>query len=419
MSILCRKCYKEWCNNQDDITRCTRCTSSQLLKHSELNSLSIAHIDCDAFYASIEKRDNPNLGDRPVLVGGHRRGVVMAACYVARHYGCRSAMPMFQALKACPHAVVIKPDIKKYTAVGREIRKLLTETTPLVEPLSIDEAFLDLSGTERLHRGSPARTLVQLVNTIKDVVGISVSVGLSYNKFLSKVASDIEKPRGFTIIGREEALTFLENRPVSTIWGVGKSLEKKVNRDGINTIGQLRILDEKELILRYGVIGRRLYQFSHGQDNRPVVPYTKAKTISAETTFVDDSCDPIALAKYLWPLCEKVSSRLKNDKLVGTRITLKLRTQNFRLVTSSQTLITPTQLADTIFDVGRRLLNGKADGTNFRLIGILVGNLTNSNNTDTIDYLDPTANKRAAVERAIDNVRAKLGNDAITKGRSL
>lgn len=213
---LCRDCATPVLSPAD---RCSGCGSPRLIFHRELHSLKIAHIDCDAFYASVEKRDDPSLRDRPVIVGGAQRGVVSAACYIARIKGVHSAMPMFQARKLCPDAVVIRPDMQKYSAVGRQIRTLMQATTPLVEPVSIDEAFLDLSGTERLHHGSPAATLIKLIQSIEAECGITASVGLSYNKSLAKLASDLDKPRGFAILGRHDAPAFLGELPVNKIWG--------------------------------------------------------------------------------------------------------------------------------------------------------------------------------------------------------
>ena len=272
MSTICRDCTRPLTRDAL-VSRCPECGSRRLLAHPELDTLAIAHIDCDAFYATIEKRDDPSLTDKPVIVGGGKRGVVSAACYVSRTYGVHSAMPMFKALKACPDAVVIRPDMRKYVAVGREVRALMLETTPLVEPLSIDEAFLDLSGTERLHGASPARTLVRLIRGIEETLGITASVGLSYNKSLAKIASDLDKPRGFAVIGRAEAQSFLEGQPVGLIWGVGKALQRRLTGDGIRTIGQLRALDEGALTARYGAIGKRLAHVCRGKENRQVNPH--------------------------------------------------------------------------------------------------------------------------------------------------
>ncbi|MEE8248323.1 MAG: DNA polymerase IV, partial [Alphaproteobacteria bacterium] len=268
--------------------RCPRCASPRLLRHPELSSLALAHVDCDAFYAAVEKRDHPEIAHRPVIVGGGRRGVVSAACYVARTFGVHSAMPMFKALKACPDAVVLRPNMEKYAAVGREVRALMLELTPLVEPLALDEAFLDLSGTERLHRRGPAEILARLARDVEDQVGITVSIGLSYNKFLAKVASDLDKPRGFAVIGRAEARAFLASQPVSLIWGVGAALRKRLEADGFDTIAQLARTAEGDLVARYGAIGRRLARFARGEDERRVDPNAPAKSISAETTFDRD-----------------------------------------------------------------------------------------------------------------------------------
>jgi DNA polymerase-4 len=415
--VLCRDCL-----SQDPVGaagRCAGCGSPRIASHAELNDLVIAHIDCDAFYASVEKRDDPSLADRPVIVGGGRRGVVAAACYVARVYGIRSAMPMFKALKACPDAAVVRPNMAKYAEAGRQVRELMRSVTPLVEPLSIDEAFLDLSGTQALHGGSPARTLARLVLRIERDVGVSASIGLSYNKFLAKTASDLDKPRGFAIIGRAEALDFLAPRKASMIHGVGRALDSRLRRDGITTIGDLRKIDEVTLARRYGSIGRRLYRFSRGQDNRPVDPSEKIKSLSSETTFNRDISDFAGLRHELWPLCEKLSGRLKNKELAGRRITLKLKGGDFRQITRSRTLPAPTALAEVLYRSALPLLEREADGRPFRLIGIGAEDFCDASLADPPDLLDAAAGKRADTERAIDEVRRKLGAGAITRGRNL
>ncbi len=417
MSALCRDCAAEW--QAAAPRRCTECGSRRLIAHPELGELAIAHLDCDAFYASIEKRDDPALADRPVIVGGGRRGVVAAACYVARTYGVRSAMPMFKALKACPDAVVIRPDMKKYGEVGRAVRALMREVTPLVEPLSIDEAFLDLAGTERLHGGSPARTMARLVRRIAGEIGIPASVGLSYNKFLAKIASDIDKPQGFAVIGRAEAVAFLAGQPVGLIWGVGQAMQKRLIADGFATIGQLRSMDEADLVARYGAIGRRLARFSRGRDERRIEPHAPVKSISSETTFDRDIGDPERLKARMWRQCEQVAARLKSGELAGQTVTLKLKSADFRLRTRSRTLDAPTQLAEVLYRAATPLLEREADGTRFRLIGVGASRLSPGAGADPPDLLDPDAGRRASVERAIDDVRARLGHDAIGKGRGL
>jgi len=417
MSALCRDCAEIL--EEPPPERCPACRGRRTVSHPALDALSIAHIDCDAFYASVEKRDDPSLAEKPVIVGGAKRGVVSAACYVARTYGVRSAMPMFKALKACPDAVVIPPNMSKYAAVGREVRALMLEATPLVEPLSIDEAFLDLSGTERLHGASPARTLIRLIRRIESEIGVTASVGLSYNKSLAKIASDLDKPRGFAIIGRAESGSFLAEQPISLIWGVGPALQKKLHAGGIRTIGQLREYDEAALIARYGAMGKRLYWFCRGEDQRRVTPHGAAKSVSAETTFNDDHRDFEALKSRLWRLCEKVSSRLKAKDLAGGTVTLKLKSADFRSRTRATTLEAPTQLAEVLFRAGAALLEREIDGTAYRLIGIGASALTDASRADPPDLLDPDAGKRAKVERVIDAVRDKLGADAIGKGRGL
>jgi len=417
MGFLCRDCLN---TDADGRRACPACGSARTVAHDELHALAIAHIDCDAFYATVEKRDDPALRDRPVLVGGAGgRGVVMAACYVARRFGCRSAMPMFKARALCPDAVVIRPDMAKYQRVGREVRALMQEATPLVEPLSVDEAFLDLSGTEKLHRGSPARTLARLIGRIEDEIGITATVGLSHNKFLAKIASDLDKPRGFAVIGRAETPGFLEHQPVGAIWGVGAVLRRRLAADGLHEIGALRRLSEAELVARYGAIGRRLWRFSHGEDDRRVDPAGAHKSMSAETTFARDLTRRADLETRLWPLCEKVAARAKAAALGGGVVTLKLKTADFRIRTRSRTLPHPTQLAEVIWRNAAELLAREATGTAFRLIGVGLSEFAGAEAADPPDLADPDAGRTKAVEHTIDDLRARFGDGAIGRGRGL
>jgi DNA polymerase IV len=353
-----------------------------------------------------------------VIVGGGRRGVVATACYVARLYGVRSAMPMFKALKACPDAVVIRPNMAKYKEVGHRIRAFMQEITPLVEPLSIDEAFLDLNGTETLHGGAPARTLAALALRIEQAFDLTVSVGLSYNKYLAKIASELDKPRGFAVIGRGEARQFLADRPVGVIWGVGKALQQALARDGIVKVRDLWPYEETALAARYGAMGHRLYRFSRGEDDRRIDPDAPTKSISAETTFDEDLSDGSALSRELWPLCETVARRLKRSGLAGRTVTLKLKTREFRLFTRRQRLSDPTQLAERIFQAARGLLSRESDGRRFRLIGVGVIDLVDSALADPPNLLEPERARHARVEQAIDRVRDRLGPAAIVKGRA-
>jgi len=326
---------------------------------------------------------------------------------------------MFKALAACPEAVVVKPDMRKYAAVARDVRALMRDLTPLVEPVSIDEAFLDLSGTERLHHASPAVSMGRLAKRIEEEIGITVSVGLSHNKFLAKMASDLDKPRGFAVIGREETLSFLASKPVSMIWGVGKALETKLARDGITRIAQLQKMEENDLMARFGSMGSRLYRLSRGLDSRHVEPAHEAKSISAETTFMRDIRDKAELDRILWPLCEKVAARAKAAGLSGSTVVLKLKTADFKLRTRSQTLPDPPQLAEVIYRVASPLLAREATGTSFRLLGVGISGLADGDLADPPDMLDPAATRRAEAERAMDRLRAKFGDKSIVKGRGM
>ncbi|AWM87303.1 DNA polymerase IV [Microvirga sp. 17 mud 1-3] len=412
--ILCRDCLAETAASVAE--RCGACGSPRLLRHPERDTLAIAHVDCDAFFAAVEKRDDPSLADKPVIIGGGKRGVVSTACYVARTYGVRSAMPMFKALQACPHAVVIKPNIDKYRVAGRAVREMMQELTPLVEPVSIDEAFLDLSGTERLHHGSPAFTLAKFAKRVEAEIGITVSVGLSYNKFLAKIASDLAKPRGFSIIGRQEAADFLAGKPVSIIHGIGASAQNRLAKAGVTTIAQLREVDPKLLFAALGRDAQRLSRLAVGRDDRPVKPERETKSISAETTFDTDLRAFEDLEPILWRLSEKVSRRLKAAGFAGRSITLKLKDSEFRLLTRTRSGLPATQLAQRLFDTGRQMLKTACDGTAYRLIGIGAADLCDGAEADRGDLADQTVVRQAHMESAIDRIREKFGTDALQKG---
>jgi DNA polymerase-4 len=393
--------------------RCSECGSPRLVRHHALPSLALAHIDCDAFYATVEKRDNPELADKPVIIGGGKRGVVSAACYIARTFGVRSAMPMFKALALCPSAMVIRPDMAKYVRVGREVRHAMQALTPLVEPLSIDEAFLDLGGTQRVHGMIPAKVLARFARDVEREVGISVSVGLSCNKFLAKIASELDKPRGFAALDQVEAGALLADKPVGFIFGVGPATQEKLIQRGFRTIADLQRADELELMKQFAAEGRRLWRLARGIDDRRVVPDRGAKTISSETTFEADIRDFAKLEKMLWRLSEKVSSRLKSSELAGSTITLKLKTADFRQRTRAQTIHAPTQLASKIFAVTREMLAKEIDGTAFRLMGAGVSALQRGSQADDTDMLD---RRSAHAERAMDDLRRKFGDNAVIRG---
>jgi len=413
MPGFCRDCRRDV---PEQAVRCSACGSPRLLRHPEIDTLAIAHVDCDAFYATIEKRDDPTLADKPVIVGGRQRGVVLTACYVARTFGVRSAMPMFEARRLCPHASVVRPDMEKYARVGRQVRELMFKLTPLVEPVSIDEAFMDLSGTARLHGMSPAKALAVFAGDVERALGITVSIGLSSNKFLAKIASDLDKPRGFAVLGGREAAAFLASRPVTLIFGVGKIAQQRLARDGLHTIGDLQRAGERELRRRHGAEGARLFRLAHGLDDRPVHAEREAKSISAETTFDRDIADFRPLELRLWRLSEKVSSRLKANALAGSTVTLKLKTADFRIRTRAHSLGHPTHLASRIFAVGRELLARETDGTMFRLIGIGLSGLCDTDGADFADLID---RRSAEAEQAIDRLRQRFGDEAVVKGLAL
>ncbi|MGB8364985.1 MAG: DNA polymerase IV [Rhizomicrobium sp.] len=414
MSAFCRDCLADAGDSQH---RCRACGGRHILRHRELDTLTIAHIDCDAFYAAVEKRDDPSLLDKPVIIGGGVRGVVSTACYIARISGVRSAMPMFEARKLCPQAVVIRPNMAKYAQVAREVRRLMRELTPLVEPLSLDEAYLDLGGTELLHGMIAAKTMARLERRIETEIGITASIGLSYNKFLAKLASELDKPRGFAVIGRAEALGFLRDKPVGFIRGVGKALVSKLAKDGITHIAQLQDAEPRTLARRYGSTGLWLHRLARADDTRAVDPSGEMKSISSETTFANDIANPVELERILWRQAERVSARAKASELGGRTIVLKLKSANFRIRTRSVSLAAPTQLADRIFRVARQALAREADGTAFRLLGVGIGNLCAASECDPVDLVDKDGAKRAAAEHAVDRVRGKFGAGAVGKGR--
>ena len=387
-----------------------------MVTHAELDKLVIAHLDCDAFYASVEKRDRPELRDVPVIVGGGHRGVVATACYVARQYGVGSAMPMFKALKACPDAVVIKPDFAKYKHESRRILGALANLTPLIQTLSLDEAWADLSGTERLNGGPPAWQLAQLQKWIEDEVGLTVSIGLAPNRFLAKVASEMDKPRGFSVIG-SEAQQLLAPRPVSILPGVGPIFGRTLRADGFDTIGRLAEADVRDLVKRYGDWGLRLSDLAHGRDSRPVDPEHDRKGMSAETTFNVDLSKAADLETELWPLCEKLASKARRDGIAGRVVTLKLRRSDFRILTRRRTLPDPVQTARTLFAEGRALLTPEL-GTPYRLIGIGMADLVDA--ADVAPGLFAADRTRELnTETTIDRLRDRFGPGAVISGRSL
>jgi DNA polymerase-4 len=417
MPALCRDCLTTF---ETAPKRCSQCGLPRITVHPELFTLSIAHMDCDAFYASVEKRDNPELASKPVIIGGGQRGVVSTACYVARVRGVKSAMPMFQALKLCPEAIVVRPRMEEYVKASKAIRAMMQDLTPAIEPLSLDEAFMDMTGTNKLHGAPPAVMLAKLIKRMKGELGLTGSIGLSHNKFLAKVASDLDKPRGFSVIGKAETNSFLLDKPIGLIWGVGAVAKESLGKAGIQTFSDLLRWDRQDLNQRFGSLGDRLWHLARGHDLRRVTSDAPVKSISNETTFFEDTSDSDILDGHIWRLAEKVSDRAKARDMAGRVVTLKLKRKDHKSLSRRVTLRDPTQIADRIYRTARDLFDQVGPQGPYRLIGVGLSDLVGDADSDlTSDLLDPNAAKRTKAERATDAIRAKFGSDAIVKGRSL
>jgi DNA polymerase-4 len=415
MRTLCRDCF--W-TGADAPRRCPSCGSPRMLTHPDLATLSMAHMDCDAFYASVEKRDRPELRDVPLIVGGGVRGVVTTCCYIARMSGVRSAMPMFKARALCPQAVILPPEFSKYRAESKRIFAKVRDLTPLVQPLSLDEAWIDLSGTERLHGAPPAMMLARLQAEIEAEIGLTVSIGLAANKFMAKIASEIDKPRGFSVIGATESRSFLAPRPVRILPGVGPVLAASLEKAGYRTVGDIAAADLRDLADRFGAHGLHLHKLAHGQDSRAVNPEQSRKTISAETTFNNDLSAISDLEDRLWPLCEKVARQLRAEGIAGRVAGLKLRTPDFRIITRRRTLPVPTQTARTLFNVARELLAAEPPGRSYRLIGAGLSDFIEASAAEG-DFFADSEKRSLKSETAVDALRARFGKGAVVTGRSL
>lgn len=415
MKSLCRDCFR---TGDDQPRRCPSCGSMRVIRHEELGALGMAHLDCDAFYASVEKRDRPELRDVPLIVGGGVRGVVTTCCYIARMSGVRSAMPMFKATRLCPQAVILKPDFQKYRTESKRIFSKVRDLTPLVQGLSLDEAWMDLSGTERLHGAPPAVTLARLQAEIEAEIGLTVSIGLAPNKFLAKIASDLDKPRGFSVIGATEAVSFLAGKPVGIMPGVGPVMVASLEKAGYRTVGDIAAADLRDLADRFGAHGLHLHKLALGQDSRPVNPNEARKTISAETTFNNDLTAVEALEDRLWPLCEKVARQLRAEGIAGRVAHLKLRTPDFRIITRRRTLPVPTQTARTLFGVARELLAAEPPGTAYRLIGAGLSDFAPADEAGA-DFFADDERRALRGETAVDALRARFGKTAVVTGRAL
>ncbi len=422
MQTLCLNCT-HFFDADKPVKVCSNCYSRSLISHNELSILSIIHMDCDSFFASVEKRDNPELLNKPLIIGGDSgRSVVSTACYIARTFGVKSAMPMYKAKKLCPQAVILRGSMKKYAKVSRQIVEKMSKLTPMVEQVSVDEAFLDLSGTEKLHKKHPCQMVAQLAKDIESDIGITISIGLSYNKFLAKMASDLEKPKGFSVLGQQNIKQTLAPFPITKIWGVGKVFAKKLQQNGIETFADLQQISEQDLLRTYGKMGTRLKYFAVGEDNRNVKPQAREsgrKSIGRETTFARDIFDIKILKAKIWDLCEQVHQDAKRLKKSGYTITLKLKTNDFQTLTRSHTLTSPTLLANIMFDVACTSLDKMNENLSYRLLGISLSNLADAQNADPLDFLEPKKITNQKIENAMDTIRDKFGIKSVYKGRSV
>jgi DNA polymerase IV len=411
---LCRDCLRKGSN---DSARCAHCGSPRTVSLEDMGALTIAHVDCDAFYAAVEKRDDPSLNDKPLIVGGAGpRGVVATCCYIARTFGVRSAMPMSRARALCPHAVVLPPDMAKYARVGHEIRARMMALTPLVEPLSIDEAFLDLSGCEPSNGAGPAETLVRFARRIEIEIGVTVSVGLSYCKYLAKLASEVNKPRGFASVSREEAKAWLAPQSVERLWGIGKVGRERLERSGFRVIGDLQRIDERDALLRLGEDGLRLWRLAQGRDDRSVSPQRETKSVSSETTFDRDIADKAELTRVLLAQCDRVATRLRKEGIAASGVTLKLRLADFSLRTRSRSGLRATQLAPRLFAAARPLLDAQPDGIAYRLLGLAATELASAEGADADDMFVHESGREKFREAAIATLRDRFGPTAVQRG---
>jgi DNA polymerase IV len=383
--------------------------------------MTILHVDMDAFYASIEQRDHPELRGRPVIVGGLAgRGVVCAASYEARPFGVRSAMPIVTAQRLCPEAVFLPVRMKHYADIGRQIQAILLSFTPLVEPLSLDEAFLDLRGCEGLF--GPA---MQMAWTIKERIfaetALVASVGLAPNKFLAKLASDHGKPNGLVTVPPEQVSRFLEALPVGRIWGIGAKTEQRLHALGIRTIGQLAALPEPVLADHFGKTGRHIWHLARGEDDRAVVPDREAKSISTETTFAQDVGDRTALEAWLLDQVDQVATRLRHVGVHARTVQLKLRSSAFRTRVRSLSLSGATDSTQTLWQAARSLLERAltSDILPLRLLGVGLTNLTREGALQGDLFQCTERKQESALDQAVDEIRRQLGRTAIQRGSVL
>jgi DNA polymerase-4 len=374
----------------------------------------------DAFYASVEQMDNPALKGRPVIVGGtSNRGVVSAANYEAREFGVRSAMPIFKAKQRCPDGVYLPVRMNRYQEVSRQVMEILKRFSPLVEQVSIDEAYMDISGVDKL-LGLPRDIGLEVKRSIKETTSLTCSIGIAPNKFLAKVASDLDKPDGLTIIPPEKVPQFIQKLPIEKVPGVGKKAVQTLHKMRVLTLGDVGQLWERELLEKTGKFGERLLRLSRGIDETPVVPHMASKSISSEKTLSVDTNDQEILKKRLMIQSEMVGKRAREKGVKGTTVTLKLKRADFTQMTRCVTMEEATNSTNTIYEQGLRLLAQVKASTKFRLIGIGLSNLVvvadMPKQLSLFRKMEPHEKPWENVERAMDTIKQRFGRDAIRRG---
>jgi len=380
----------------------------------------IIHVDMDAFYASVEQLDNPNLVGKAVIVGGDpkKRGVVSAASYEARKFGVHSAMPMSKAVRLCPDAVILQVRMKRYAELSRQIHTIFEKYTEQIEPISLDEAFLDVTGSLKLF-GNAEKIGIDIKNQIMEQLGLVASVGIAPNKFLAKLASDLNKPDGFVVITEENKQLILDPLPVSKIWGVGKVTEKALRSEGINTIGQLR---KAPLNILRSIIGEQtphMLRLAHGIDNKDVESCRKAKSISSEQTFASDITDKNILLRVLLAQVEDVAQRLRADDLEAKTITLKFRYDDFQTITRSSTFENSTNITETLWKEAKAVFlkwHKKSAGS-LRLLGFGASGLQKAFTSQQQLFSEPEQEKQKRLDKTFDEIRSKFGHDALRRGK--
>ncbi len=377
----------------------------------------IIHVDMDAFYAAVEQRDNPELRGRPVIIGGTgARGVVATASYEARRFGVRSAMPGIEAKRRCPQGIFLAPDHKKYNQVSQQIIKIFTDFSPVIEPLSLDEAFLDVTGMDGLF-GNPVDIAVKIKERIKSELGLTASAGVAPNKFLAKLASDMKKPDGLMVIHPDQVVQVLADIPVTRLWGVGQSTAQVLDKLGLKTIGEVARFDPEKLAKHCGQVGYVIHQLANGHDERPVVADRAPKSIGKENTFAEDIQAWEELKAQLWLLVEMVGWRLRRQGLSGRTITVKVRFASFRTITRSKTFVVAANLDETIFRIAEEALANITLNEGVRLLGVTVSGLVNA--SGQMSLFDQEDEKIQAVAQAVDRLKERFGEGAVTRGGSM